>query len=85
MIRQPGFVTPAVFEDREGKAFQKEAGARRRAWRGWTYTEGLCVQAMHIGPYDAEPATVKAHGALPRAAGIQSGLSRANAGTTKST
>lgn len=24
-----------------------------------TYTEGLCVQCMHLGPYDDEPATVK--------------------------
>ena len=23
------------------------------------YTEGLCVQAMHIGPYDSEPETVE--------------------------
>ena len=23
-----------------------------------TYEEGLCVQCMHIGPYDDEPATV---------------------------
>lgn len=24
------------------------------------YDEGLCVQCMHIGPYDDEPATIKA-------------------------
>lgn len=24
-----------------------------------TYDEGLCVQCMHIGPYDDEPETVK--------------------------
>ncbi len=24
----------------------------------WTYHEGLCVQSMHIGPYDNEPETV---------------------------
>jgi hypothetical protein len=23
-----------------------------------TYDEGLCVQCMHLGPYDDEPATV---------------------------
>ncbi len=23
------------------------------------YTEGLCVQAMHIGPYDTEAATIR--------------------------
>ena len=25
----------------------------------WTYQEGLCVQCMHIGPYDDEPETVR--------------------------
>ena len=25
----------------------------------FTYDEGLCVQCMHIGPYDDEPATVE--------------------------
>ena len=25
-----------------------------------SYDEGLCVQCMHIGPYDNEPATVSA-------------------------
>ena len=24
----------------------------------WTYDEGLCVQCMHLGAYDDEPATV---------------------------
>ena len=24
-----------------------------------TYQEGLCVQCLHVGPYDAEPETVK--------------------------
>ena len=24
----------------------------------FTYDEGLCVQCMHIGPYDAEPETL---------------------------
>lgn len=24
-----------------------------------TYQEGLCVQCMHIGPYDDEPATIQ--------------------------
>ena len=26
----------------------------------FSWEEGLCVQCMHIGPYDAEPATVAA-------------------------
>ena len=26
----------------------------------FTYDEGVCVQCMHIGPYDLEPATIDA-------------------------
>ena len=26
----------------------------------FTYDEGLCVQCMHLGPYDEEPATILA-------------------------
>ena len=26
----------------------------------FTYNEGLCVQCMHFGPYDDEPATIEA-------------------------
>lgn len=57
MIRQPDFVDDEVFawackQVREKKKLET-APARRLVM-----AEGLCVQCMHIGPYDAEPDTV---------------------------
>ena len=57
MIRQPEFVTPAVFE------WAREEVERKKhldvsAARLETFAEGLCVQMMHGGPYDDEPASL---------------------------
>ncbi len=57
MIRQPGFVTEAVFAWAKAELMRKkklDAGSLRLA----EYAEGLCVQCLHIGPYATEPATV---------------------------
>lgn len=57
MIRQPDFVTDTVFEWAKAEMLRKkkqDASAVRLA----VYDEGLCVQCLHIGPYNAEPATV---------------------------
>lgn len=56
-IRLPEFVTPEIF------AWAKEAAAAKKntdfsAAEYLTVDEGLCVQAMHIGSYDDEPATI---------------------------
>lgn len=40
-----------------------------------TFDEGLCVQCLHVGPYDGEPATVAAMDACAAAAGYGSDLS----------
>jgi hypothetical protein len=59
MIRQPEFVTPAVFEwARETAAKKKPELDFSHARLAW-YKEGLCAQAMHIGPYAEEPATLR--------------------------
>lgn len=60
MIRQPDFVTPAVFEQARDKVARKKPSLNLSAARLMRYQEGLCVQMMHIGPYDAEPASVRA-------------------------
>lgn len=57
MIRQPDFVTPDVFSWAQGQFLQKK-GLDTSAARLQTYAEGLCVQCMHIGPYDTEPQTL---------------------------
>ncbi len=59
VMRQPRFVTPEVLAAARAKLSQKKPELNAGLARLETFTEGLCVQAMHIGPYDAEPATVK--------------------------
>lgn len=58
MIRQPDFVTDAVFawacaEVKEKKQLDVSTAHFE------AFTEGLCVQCMHIGSYDKEPETVE--------------------------
>lgn len=59
MIRLPNFVTKADFAWAVEEATKKKKQDFSRVeW--FTYDEGLCVQCMHIGRYDDEPATVAA-------------------------
>ncbi|MDO4289918.1 MAG: GyrI-like domain-containing protein [Eggerthellaceae bacterium] len=58
-IRLPDFVTPDEFEwAREEAARKKKADFS--AVELLPVHEGLCVQCMHVSPYDDEPATVAA-------------------------
>ena len=58
MIRLPDFVTLSDFEwAREETAKKKKLDTSKAEF--FTYDEGLCVQCMHIGSYDDEPATVE--------------------------
>ena len=56
-IRLPDFVSRADFD-----WAVREAGRRKKrdcvAAKFLSIDEGLCVQAMHLGPYDSEPATI---------------------------
>lgn len=59
MIRLPDFVTAEIFDwARETVAKKKKIDCTAAEF--FTYEEGLCVQCMHLGPYDDEPATVAA-------------------------
>ena len=58
MIRQPEFVTNAVFETAKMILAKKKQGLDLSRARLELFTEGLCAQVMHIGPYDDEPATI---------------------------
>lgn len=58
MIRQPGFVTRQVFDHALSSVTRKKKHLDVSRARFQTFTEGLCVQCMHTGPYDAEPATL---------------------------
>jgi hypothetical protein len=57
-IRQPDFVTAEIFEGALAKVAKKKPNLDLAKARLETIAEGLCVQIMHIGPYDDEPATV---------------------------
>lgn len=60
LIRQPEFVTQEVLSAAKVSLLKKKPNLDLSLARLENFTEGLCVQAMHIGPYDAEPATVAA-------------------------
>lgn len=58
LIRLPDFVSRRDF------AWAVEEAERKKkisfsAAEFFTYEEGLCVQCLHLGPYDLEPATVE--------------------------
>lgn len=57
LIRLPEFVTRADFDWAVAEATRKKKTGFSKA-EFFTYHEGLCVQCMHIGAYDDEPATV---------------------------
>jgi hypothetical protein len=59
MIRLPDFVQPTDVDWAKDEATRKKK-ANYQAVEFFTYDEGLCVQCMHIGPYDNEPATISA-------------------------
>ena len=56
-IRLPDFVTPDEFAWAVEEATCKKR-ADFSAAEFLTVDEGLCVQCMHVGPYDDEPATI---------------------------
>ena len=58
MIRQPDFVTPEVFEAAKAALAKKKPGLDTSIAQLIKLNEGLCVQVMHIGSYDDEPATI---------------------------
>lgn len=58
MIRLPEFVTQEVFAWAVQEATTKKKKDFSKA-EFLTYDEGLCVQCMHVGPYDAEPETIR--------------------------
>lgn len=58
MIRLPEFVTKEEFDWAIQEATQKKQSDFSRV-EFFPYQEGLCVQCMHIGSYDNEPATIE--------------------------
>lgn len=59
MIRQPEFVTEEVFESAKIALKKKKPDLDLTKARLMKMTEGLCVQIMHKGAYDDEPASIE--------------------------
>lgn len=57
LIRLPDFVTEADFHWAIAEATRKKKTDFSKV-EFFSYHEGLCVQCMHVGDYDDEPATV---------------------------
>lgn len=70
MIRLPEFVTLEEFEWAMGAAAAKKKADFSSA-EFFSYDEGLCVQCMHIGAYDDEPATIEAMDAFVKEQGYR--------------
>lgn len=58
MIRLPDFVTKEDFAWAAAEAARKKNADYSKV-EFLSYTEGMCVQCMHIGPYDEEPKTIR--------------------------
>lgn len=58
MIRLPDFVTKEDFDWAVKEATEKKKSDFSKV-EFFAYKEGVCVQCMHIGAYDDEPATIE--------------------------
>jgi len=74
-IQLPEFVTRADFDWAIEEATRKKK-ADFSAVEMLTIDEGLCVQCMHVGPYDDEPATVAAMDAFLTEQGYENDFSK---------
>ena len=70
MLRLPEFVTEEVFAWAVREAAEKKH-LDLSPVEFFPWEEGLCVQCMHLGPYDDEPATVAAMDAYAREQGCE--------------
>lgn len=77
MIRLPEFVTKEEFNWAVAEATEKKQTDFSKV-EFFPYKEGLCVQCMHIGSYDKEPATlqlmnsfIQKEGYIPDQSGIR--------------
>ncbi len=74
LIRLPDFVTRADFDWAVAEATQKKKDDFSKV-EFFPYHEGLCVQCMHIGPYDDEPTTIALMDAFLRENGYETDIS----------
>ena len=77
MIRQPEFVLEEVLNWAVAELKKKKPHIDTSPARLQVFTEGLCVQMMHLGPYDTEIITVQAIDDYARSKGYVSAISSA--------
>ena len=70
MIRLPEFVTKEEFDWAIREAEEKKKSDFSQV-EFFTYEEGLCIQCMHIGSYDGEPATIEIMDTFARDQGVE--------------
>jgi hypothetical protein len=58
MIMQPDHITTQMFQDALAQVRKKKPNPALDKLRFESFTEGLCIQVMHIGPYKTEPETL---------------------------
>lgn len=59
MIMQPDHISEAMFQDAVAQLAKKKPAMALADLRFERFHEGLCVQTMHVGPYEDEPATLE--------------------------
>ncbi|MEC2345588.1 MULTISPECIES: GyrI-like domain-containing protein [Paenibacillus] len=70
MIRQPEFVTEDFLNRVKERTVKKNPGLDLSDVRLAVFEEGLCVQILHIGPYQTEPESVAKMKAFLKANGL---------------
>ena len=70
LIRLPEFVTKEVYDWATREATEKKQQDFYKV-EFFSWEEGLCVQCMHMGPYDDKPATVAAMAEYAKAQGYE--------------
>jgi hypothetical protein len=58
MMMQPDHITAEMFQDALAQLRKKKPNPALDLLRFESFTEGLCLQIMHIGPYRTEPETL---------------------------
>jgi hypothetical protein len=70
MILQPDHITRAMYKEALAKLKDKKDNPSLEILRLDTFREGLCVQTLHVGPYDQQQETMARMQAFAEAEGL---------------
>ena len=71
LIRTPDFVQDSELNDAVQKLLEKGKEPEVRQVKFESFTEGLCVQMLHVGPYEKENETVSKMAAFAELQGLE--------------